>query len=231
MPVSSISCRFIFFALGTEYNSLHSEGKITKVYSKYDPLSRKYNCVYDIKLNNGNMEKAVKEKSVQKVGADDKKPVEEDDEPAPFSEGQRVEAHFRGNKRKKRYGKLVSTLENALSHKYEFFCLLVAAGKISKVKSRKDILSGKLNYTFDIDYDDGDKDKDLPPNVIFSLEDEIESDTGKLADESSVSNRSRTSIRKTSEGDEPESKFKEGDRVKARFRGDPRKKFYCTLAY
>eukprot|EP01138_Halocafeteria_seosinensis_P008202 gb/GECG01008383.1/.p1 GENE.gb/GECG01008383.1/~~gb/GECG01008383.1/.p1 ORF type:complete len:1694 (+),score=341.42 gb/GECG01008383.1/:1-5082(+) len=174
----------------------HANGEILRRNERYDPLSKKHNCVYDIKYDDGKIDRGVQEKDIEKR---DETPIKSDDgeTSAPFRVGQRIEAHFRGDKRKKRY-----------------------AGKIAKVNTRKDILSDKVNYTFDIDYDDGDKDKNIPATVIYSLEPE-ETEDEDQKEEESVDKRS-----KMTQGTGSSPAFGEGDRVKARFRGDPRKKFY-----
>lgn len=98
-----------------------------------------------------------------------------------------------------------------LLHHFAYQCnsltMVIAAGKIARVHKIKEL--GDIKYKYDIDYDDGDKDKLIPEDLIFPLEDKSEEPS--LPDETD---------------EEAKPPFEEGDKVEAQFRGRPRMRFY-----
>jgi hypothetical protein len=89
-----------------------------------------------------------------------------------------------------------------------------ADGKIANCTKARGI--DGIRYKYDIDYDDGDKDKGLPADVIYAVED----DTKKPEEPSPPDEEEEESSRS------PVAPFEEGDKVEAQFRGRAKMKFY-----
>ena len=142
-----------------------------------------------------------------------------------LSKGDRVEARFRGNPRKRMY-----------------------AGVIAAVHRARDWSSGGWKYTYDVDYDDGDKDRGLAAEHVKKLA----SSTGDARDggDDEPASGTRASSRggrssprgsgrsggdgdgdADADGDKPadDGPLAKGDRVEARFRGNPRKRMYAGV--
>lgn len=92
---------------------LPADGKISKVH-KITEIDDAVSYLYDIIYDDGDTDKRLKPTVIQKVeeaetGVTSDKGEESDKTPeSKFSVGDRVEAHFRGNPRKKLYSKCVS---------------------------------------------------------------------------------------------------------------------------
>ena len=130
--------------------------------------------LYDIAYDDGDKDSRLKPSVIEKVEDSDvterpsvhKAPEEEQSQDAKFKEGDRVEARFRGDPRKKLYSKWLKGYRS--QRKCSPLRSPGSEGTIARVHKNRS-KEGSQEYVYDIDYDDGDKDKRIQEEMIKKL--------------------------------------------------------------
>ena len=186
---------FSLSALKSAHDVVCSAGTIQKVHRTKDPESNAANFTFDILYDDGDNDKGLPEKCIKRRDSDKEnksatKPV------ATYKLGQRIKAHFRGRLSSIVKSRIRIYIAPTSRNHLQSLSLSPADGKIVKVHT----IPGSL-VKYDVDYDDGTKDTNLPESAVKENDDEEEDGT----DTEGVSNP----------------KFDVGAKVKARYRGRP----------